>query len=207
MAAAILSPGDPPSDRASRGDSGVSGPLPTTGSAQTYGQGLPTQDLIANPNIQPPVFAPATSMGAQGHATSNERQHLQLGPAARGLYGVEGVRSYQRSDQRQGRAGPATPILDSEDSPLPAPDATSREPQASPRLAVHLQNQTEDYVRPRTDVHTYEGGAMPSQTVDGFPSEVDLGCSLPGEMINGGMEWLQSLFSNDLDCQILPVWD
>lgn len=56
MAAAILSPGDPPSDRASRGDSGVSALLPTTSSVQTYGKGLSTRDLIANPNIQPPVF-------------------------------------------------------------------------------------------------------------------------------------------------------
>lgn len=200
MADAILSPVDPPPGRASRGGSGVSAPLSTTGSVQTYGKGLSTQDLMANPNLQPPGFSPVTSMEAQG-------QYLQLGPAARGLYGVEGVRSYQRSDQRQGRAGPATPILDSENTPLPAPEPTSRESQVFPRPAAHLQNQTEDYVKPRNDAHAYEDGAVPSQTFDGFPSEMDLGVSLPGEMINGGMEWLQSLFSNDPDPQILPVWD
>lgn len=36
---------------------------------------------------------------------------------------------------------------------------------------------------------------------------LDIDISLPGEMIDGGMEWLQSLFVNGLDTQLPPVWD
>ncbi|KAJ5724296.1 hypothetical protein N7488_002331 [Penicillium malachiteum] len=35
----------------------------------------------------------------------------------------------------------------------------------------------------------------------------DLDMSFTGEMINGGMEWLQSLFVNGLDAPLPPVWD
>ena len=36
---------------------------------------------------------------------------------------------------------------------------------------------------------------------------LDIDISFPGEMIDGGMEWLQSLFVNGLDTQLPPVWD
>lgn len=39
------------------------------------------------------------------------------------------------------------------------------------------------------------------------PIEHDLNNSSPGEMIDDGMEWLQSLFANGLDANLLPVWD
>jgi hypothetical protein len=37
--------------------------------------------------------------------------------------------------------------------------------------------------------------------------ELDVDISFPGEMIDGGMEWLQSLFVNGLDTNLPPVWD
>lgn len=39
------------------------------------------------------------------------------------------------------------------------------------------------------------------------PVDLDLNASYPGEMIDDGMEWLQSLFANGLDADLLPVWD
>lgn len=40
-----------------------------------------------------------------------------------------------------------------------------------------------------------------------IPSEVDQGSSLPEEMVDGGIEWLQSLFTSGLDTNLPPVWD
>lgn len=37
--------------------------------------------------------------------------------------------------------------------------------------------------------------------------DLESGTSLPGEMIDGGMEWLQTLFANGLDTELPPVWD
>lgn len=48
------------------------------------------------------------------------------------------------------------------------------------------------------------GSASPHQVA---PGEIDLNASYPGEMIDDGMEWLQSLFANGLDANLLPVWD
>lgn len=210
MADAILSPNDPPSDRTSRGGSGVSAPLPTTSLIQTHDKSPSALYSMTIPNIQPPASFPVTSMGSQGHVSSNGSQFMHSEPASREISEARGARDSRGNDPRQGRAGPVTPLLDSDNNSHGAPVATSRGPQVYPRPTVHPQNQTEAYGGSRTDMHTYENyedGTMPSQTLDGFPSEMDLGSSLPGEMINGGMEWLQSLFSNGLDSQILPVWD
>lgn len=49
---------------------------------------------------------------------------------------------------------------------------------------------------------------VPAQTVrDARLSAPDPNAWLPGEMIGGGMEWLQTLFTNDLDTYLPPVWD
>ncbi|KAJ5919298.1 hypothetical protein N7466_010241 [Penicillium verhagenii] len=37
--------------------------------------------------------------------------------------------------------------------------------------------------------------------------EPDVDLSFPGEIIDGGMEWLQTLFVDGLDTHLLPVWD
>lgn len=46
-----------------------------------------------------------------------------------------------------------------------------------------------------------------SETIQTTLDESDVDISFPGEMIDGGMEWLQSLFVNGLDTQLPPVWD
>ncbi|KAJ5734951.1 uncharacterized protein N7483_000076 [Penicillium malachiteum] len=58
-----------------------------------------------------------------------------------------------------------------------------------------------DMVRPH-------GASSDTHKADNEPVELeDLDMSFTGEMINGGMEWLQSLFVNGLDAPLPPVWD
>jgi hypothetical protein len=39
------------------------------------------------------------------------------------------------------------------------------------------------------------------------PPEIEQDLSIPDEMVDGGMEWLQALFADGLDTHLLPVWD
>lgn len=206
MADAILSRNDPPFDRTSRFSGGVFSLLPTTASVQNNQRSPSTQ--YSNPTIQPPGSFTVTSMETQSDlCTIGSQKCAHSAPVPRGMSGVSGARSHQEDNPRQGRAEPVIPTLDSGNNRPPAlKDATPHGPQAFPH--PHSRTETYDPVRRHVDtLQHYEDGLISSQIYDAVPSEMDLGASLPGEMINGGMEWLQSLFSNGLDSQILPVWD
>lgn len=38
-------------------------------------------------------------------------------------------------------------------------------------------------------------------------TEIEQGLSIPDEMVDGGIEWLQTLFADGLDTHLLTVWD
>ena len=55
--------------------------------------------------------------------------------------------------------------------------------------------------------HNLENNARLPIIRQNIPSEVDQGSSLPEEMVDGGIEWLQSLFTSGLNTNLPPVWD
>ncbi|KAJ5663072.1 hypothetical protein N7507_003803, partial [Penicillium longicatenatum] len=69
-----------------------------------------------------------------------------------------------------------------------------------------------DHAVSKADVHIDRSHfemtpAHPFETIQMAQDELDVDISFPGEMIDGGMEWLQSLFVNGLDTHLPPVWD
>jgi hypothetical protein len=214
MADAILSPNDSPSDRVSRVGGGVPAPLPTTSLAQSPPndeKGPSKHYTMYNPTIQPPRSSLETPMGTGSHVPIIGENCLRPTSRIGAIPRVAETRSYQGTDPTHARAGAVTSMLEFGGNRRLAPEIpSSYRPGAFPHPAAHMHNQTEAHFGMRGGVETHDShnlGAVSSQIYDTVPSEMGLDAPLPGEIINGGMEWLQSLFSSGFDSQILPVWD
>jgi hypothetical protein len=211
MADAILSPHDSPLDRTSH--FGVSALPPTTCLVQSTPNDERTpskQYTTVNPTIRPPLFSSANPIGArnQFHIIANDCIRSERGTGA--ISKAAEARSHRDTDTAQARAGAATSTSNFGCNRRPALENDSPHmPEIFPHPPEHL-HQPEAHFGTRDGMEARESrdyGAGSSQIYDTVPSEMGLDAPLPGEIINGGMEWLQSLFSSGLDSQILPVWD
>lgn len=215
MADAILSPHESPLDRTSRFGDSVSALLPTTGLVQStpnHERNPSKQCMTANPNIRPPPFSSsATPIGVRTHDHVIENNYIRSEPQGGAIPGATEPRNYQGNDTTQARAGAGISMLNFDSDRRPAlENNSSHRPEDFPRPTGHMQNQTEAHFGTRGGMETRgsrDHGVSSSQIYDTVPLEMGLDAPLPGEIINGGMEWLQSLFSSGLDSQILPVWD
>ncbi|KAJ5560444.1 hypothetical protein N7513_002843 [Penicillium frequentans] len=101
----------------------------------------------------------------------------------------------------------------------PIPNASNVRDSERAQLVENTQHKRAE---PISDTHVVSEASVPnirshfemtrphpysSETVQPGQDELDVDLSLPGEMIDGGMEWLQSLFVNGLDTHLPPVWD
>ncbi|KAJ5263215.1 hypothetical protein N7478_010820 [Penicillium angulare] len=66
---------------------------------------------------------------------------------------------------------------------------------------------TENDFNPAVELEMPQSHSRLSDTRQEVETELYTEISFPGEMIDGGMEWLQALFTNGLDTNIPPVWD
>ncbi|OKP11093.1 hypothetical protein PENSUB_3463 [Penicillium subrubescens] len=214
IADAILSSHDSPSDRTSRFGGSVSTLLPAAGLVQSTPndeRNPPKQYTTVNPTIRPPLYSSQTPIGARNYAHVIDNNHILSEPEAGAIPGATEPQNHQRNDTTQARAGAAASMLDFVGGRRPAlRNDSSHRPEDFPYPTGHMHCQAEAYFETRGCMETRDGrdhGASSSQIYDTVPFEMGLDAPLPGESINGGMEWLQSLFSNGLDSQILPVWD
>jgi hypothetical protein len=219
MADAILSPPDSPLDRTSRIGDSVSALLPTTGLAQSTPneeRSLSKQHMTVNPTVWPPLSSSATRIGAPNHARVIANNYVCSEPEAGSIPGATEPQNHQSYDKSQVRVGAVTSMLDyammnygGGRGPALENDSSHR-PKNLPHPTGQMQNQTEAHFESRGSMETRDSrdyGPGSSQLYDTVPLEMGLDAPIPGEIINGGMEWLQSLFSGGLDSQILPVWD
>lgn len=214
MADAILSPHDSPSERTSRCSDNVSALLPTTGVVKSIRDDARNpfkQYTTVNPTIQPPLLSSETPIGARNHAHVIGNNCFRSEPEAGAITGATEPRNHQRNDTTQAKAGAVVSMMNLGCDRRPAMENDgSNRPENFPQHAGHMHNHAEAYFGTRGGMESRDSrdyGAGMSQIYDTVPLEMDLDAPLPGEIINGGMEWLQSLFSSGLDSQILPVWD
>jgi hypothetical protein len=212
IADALLNSSDIPLDRTSHFAGGASGVSATKDLAQRTsknGRSPSIHSTMIN-SIQSTMSSPASSIEPRRHIDIITNPYIRPAPDAGALSGATETQNYQRTEPN--REGAGTMMLNFGGDRRPGlGDAGSQGPEALPHHTAHIRNGTECHVRMRgeEDAQSYRDGygAVSSQMYGSVPPEGDLDAPLPGEMINGGMEWLQSLFSNGIDTQILPVWD
>lgn len=216
MADAILSPNDLALDHTSRFGDGTFAQLPTDGLTQpnsNINKSLSERRLMVKSTVQLPQSASATSMGtrSQSQVIAYKFNNNPPVPQIEESSAIADAQNCQGTRTTHERAGAVISILNLGGNNRPAlQNDSSHKPDAFPHLTAHSQNHPEAQLGTRSDVENlggHEHGTSSSQMYDVMQSEMGLDAPLPGQIINGGMEWLQSLFSNGLDSQILPVWD
>ncbi|CEJ59802.1 hypothetical protein PMG11_08406 [Penicillium brasilianum] len=212
IADAILSSSNIPLDRLSHSAGGASGVPATKDLAQRTsknGRSPSLHSTMVNP-IRSTMSSPAPSIEHRRYIDIITNPYIRTAPDAGALSGVTETHSYQRTDPTREGARTTRSKFGGDGHPTLG-DASSQGPEAFPYHTTQISNGTESDVRMRgeEDAQNYcDGyGAVSSQMYGFVPPEGDIDAPLPGEMINRGMEWLQSLFSNGVDTQILPVWD
>lgn len=208
IADAILGSNDIPLERMSHFAGGASGVSATKPLAQPASKNERRPSAMVNPIIQSTVSSPAPPMEPRRRVSTIINPYSRPAPDAGAILGTTETQNYQRTDPTRERVGAVTSILNFGGERCPALGGASSD---LPSPTAHMRNETESYVRMRSENNTQDSrdgnGAISAQMYEFVPSEGGFDAPLPGEMMNDGMEWLQSLFSNGIDTQILPVWD
>ena len=82
-----------------------------------------------------------------------------------------------------------------------------RSPICRPENAISYETSEEGAESGFYNRTSSRGAQIGSLVRNSSPLDHELSASFPGEMIDDGMEWLQSLFTSGLDGDLLPVWD